>query len=103
RLKGYDCEAFVRMMDENNIRKVFVPSFKMWNYATKRPLFDIHAEDVATLIRESGGRVGGLFGIDVSQGMGAVRALETAVREQGFEAAHIHVHGYGIPMNHRDL
>lgn len=103
RLKGYDASAFVRMMDANGIRKVFVPSFKMWSFATKRPLFSIEAEDVAALMRESGHRVGGLFGIDVSKGMGAVRELEIAVREHGFEGAHIHAHGYGIPLNHRDL
>ena len=32
RLKGYEPEAFVRMLDENRIRKTFVPSFKMWSY-----------------------------------------------------------------------
>lgn len=103
RLKGYTVDAFVRMMDDLNIRKVFVPSFQMWNYVGRRPLFSISAEDVATLIVASKGRVGGLFGFDVTQGMEAIRKFERAVKEDGFEGGHIHAHGFGIPLNHRDL
>ena len=103
RLKGYDVPAFVRMLDENDIRKVFVPTFKMWSYKKKAPLLSIEVETVRALMDKSGGRVGGLFGVDLTKGMKAVHELERAVKEFGFEGAQIHAHGFGLPLNHRDL
>jgi predicted TIM-barrel fold metal-dependent hydrolase len=49
------------------------------------------------------GRVGGLFGVDITRGMTGVRELEAAVKELGFEGAHIHPYGWGLPLNHRDF
>lgn len=103
RLKGYSTEQFVGLMDELGIRKTFVPSFKMQSYKNKTPLLSITVEEVRSLMDKSGGRVGGMYGVDLSRGMDAVRELEVAVREWGFSGAHVHSYGWGIPLNHREL
>lgn len=103
RIRGYQPDAFVRLLDECRIEKVYVPSFKMQSYKRRAPILSVEADDVRALMAACPGRVGGLFGIDVTLGMGAVRQLEVAVREWGFEGAHIHCNGWGIPLNHREL
>lgn len=103
RIKGYSPDAFVRMLDETRIEKVYVPSFKMQSYKRRAPILSVEASDVRELMAACPGRVGGLFGIDIALGMQAVRELEIAVREWGFEGAHIHCNGWGIPLNHREL
>jgi predicted TIM-barrel fold metal-dependent hydrolase len=103
RLKGYEPEAFVQMLDEHRIRKVFVPSFKMWSWRKRAPLLSIEVDEVHALMQACGGRVGGMFGVDITRGMDGVRDLERAVKDLGFEAAHIHSYGLGLPLNHRDF
>jgi predicted TIM-barrel fold metal-dependent hydrolase len=103
RLKGYSPDQFVKLMDELGISQTFVPSFKMWSYKSKAPLLSVETSDIRQLMEQTGGRVGGLFGIDISRGMDAVRELEIAVKEWGFAGAHVHSYGWGIPLNHRDL
>jgi uncharacterized protein len=103
RLRGYTPQQFVAMMDKLGIAKTFVPSFKMQSFKTKATLLSISEAEVRQLMEESGGRVGGLYGINLSRGMDAVRELEVAVKEWGFAGAHVHSYGWGVPLNHRDL
>lgn len=103
RIKGYEPDAFVAMLDDCGIEKVYLPSFKMQSYQHRELNLSVEASDVRDLMHRCEGRVGGLFGINISHGLKAVRELEVAVREWGFEGAHIHVNGWGIPLNHRDL
>jgi predicted TIM-barrel fold metal-dependent hydrolase len=103
RLKGYSPEEFVKMMDQNGIAKVYVPSFKMWSYKHRAPLLDVKASVIRELMAACRGRVGGMYGVDITLGMDGVRELEKAVKEWGFEAAHVHSYGLGMPLNHRDL
>jgi predicted TIM-barrel fold metal-dependent hydrolase len=103
RLTGYEPAAFVEMLDSCCIEKVYVPSFKMHSYTLKKLVVSVEVEDVRALMAACPGRVGGIYGIDITRGMTAVRELEVAVREWGFEGAHIHCNGWGIPLNHRDL
>lgn len=103
RIKGYTTEAFVALMDELGIARSYVPSFKMQSWKRRAPILDVEAAAVRELIEAGEGRVGGLFGIDIAKGMQAVRELEIAVRDWGFEGAHIHSNGWGIPLNDREL
>lgn len=103
RLKGYSPSEFVKLLDDNRIAKVFVPSFKMWSYKRRAPLLDVKVSTVREVMEATQGRVGGLYGIDVTLGMDGVRELEVAVKEWGFEGAHLHSNGFGMPLNHRDL
>ncbi len=103
RIKGYEPADFVELLNTCNIEKVYVPSFKMQSYALRKLILSISEEDVRALMAACPGRVGGIYGIDITRGMAAVRELEIAIREWGFEGAHIHCNGWGIPLNHRDL
>lgn len=103
RIKGYTTDAFVALMDELGIEKTFVPSFKMQSWKRRAPILDVEAASVREIMEQTRGRVGGLFGIDIAKGMQAVRELEIAVRDWGFEGAHIHSNGWGIALNDREL
>ncbi len=102
RIRGYEPAAFIRIMDELGIRRVYIPTFKMWSYLKRAPQLSIDVDEVLPLMEAYPDRIGGLFGIDVSQGMDGVYEMEDAVRRQGFAGAHIHSYGYGLPLNHRD-
>jgi len=103
RLRGYSPCELLSLFDKLGISNTFVPSFKMWSYKTKSLLLSIEATEIRDLMAASGGRIGGLFGIDLSRGIAAARDLEIAVKEWGFAGAHLHSYGWGIPLNHRDL
>jgi len=103
RLRGYSPRELLSLFDKLGISNTFVPSFKMWSYKTKSLLLSIEATEIRDLMAASGGRIGGLFGIDLSRGIAAARDLEIAVKEWGFAGAHLHSYGWGIPLNHRDL
>ncbi len=81
RLRGYSPAQFVSLMDDLEISKTFVPSFKMQSFKNKCPLLSIDVKEVRYLMENTDGRVGGLYGIDVGRGMDAVRELEMACKE----------------------
>ena len=66
----------------------------MWSFKHKAPLLDIKASVIRDLMESCGGRVGGLYGVDVTLGMDGVRELEKAVKEWGFEGAHLDSYGW---------
>ena len=103
RLKGYEPEAFVRMLDENRIRKTFVPSFKMWSYRKRAPLLSIEVSEIYALMQACPGRVGGMFGVDVTKGMAAVRELETAVRELGLRGLNLQCFELKLAINDKRM
>jgi uncharacterized protein len=103
RLQGYTPGQFVALLDKLGISKTYVPSFKMWSYKQRAPLLSVDVQEVRQLMHETGGRVGGLYGIDITRGMDGVKELAVAVKEWGFSGAHLHSYGWGIPINHRDL
>ena len=57
-------------------------------------------EVVARACEAHPGRFYGLAGIDPTQGMAGVRALEEAVRHMGFVAAHAYPHWFELPPDH---
>jgi uncharacterized protein len=103
RLRGYTPREFVWTLDRLGIARTYVPSFKMWSYKRRAPLLSIDVQEVRQLMEETEGRVGGLYGIDITRGMDGVKELSVAVKEWGFAGAHLHSYGWGIPVNHRDL
>jgi predicted TIM-barrel fold metal-dependent hydrolase len=103
RLKGYTPRAFIEHMDLLGIDKVYVPSFKMQSYKTRSLLLDVDVAAVRAIMDQTGGRVGGLYGYNVSRGWQAVREFEVAVKEWGFAGGHLHCNGWGIPLNHREI
>lgn len=57
-------------------------------------------ELVASACERFPGRFHGLAGIDPTQGMAGVRALEHAVRDLGFVGAHAYPHWFELPPDH---
>jgi uncharacterized protein len=93
---------FVARMDEVNVRTVLVPSLKQAYYRKRAMAVDLPHEHIAALTEDHPGRIVGMAGIDPMSGMEGVRALERAVTELGFRAAHVHPFGFGIPLNERE-
>ena len=98
-LKGYSPKEFLSLLDEAGVEMVLVPAAKMRSFRTQTMIWDIPVPTVAALIEEAPDRVGGLYGINPWSRMDGVRALEDAVRRQGFVGAHLHPYGFGLPLN----
>ncbi len=98
-LQGYSYEEMLRMMDAAGTERAFLVAHKTgqpglpgsWHLP-----YDVIAEAVA----KHPDRFHGLAGIDPTEGMAGVRALEHAVRELGFIGAHAYPHWFELPPNH---
>ncbi len=55
---------------------------------------------VADAVQKHPSRFSGLAGVDPTEGMAGVRALEHAVREYGFIGAHTYPHWFELPPDH---
>jgi uncharacterized protein len=100
--KGMDTKAFVRILDEQGISKVVIPSTKMWSFKHHGPMYSIEVDEIAEVARQAPGRIYGAFGINPYEKMAGVRKLEAAVRDHNFVAAHVHPYGYALPLNAPD-
>jgi predicted TIM-barrel fold metal-dependent hydrolase len=98
----YTPDEFVARMDQAGVQSVCVPSLKQAYFRKRAMAVDIEHEHIATLAQAHPGRITGMAGIDPMSGMEGVRALERAVRDYGFRAAHVHPFGFGIPLNSRE-
>lgn len=101
-MRFFTVDEWVAQMDELGIQSVCVPSLKQAYYRKRAMAVDIEHEHIATLMQAAPGRVLGMAGIDPMSGMAGVKALERAVVEYGFSAAHVHPFGFGIPINERE-
>jgi len=97
---GYEPAEFMARMDRLGVEKVIVCAIRTWSFHHQRFLEHTTAEEVVRLMEACPGRVFGLFGVSVHEGMAGVAAFERAVREHGFVGLHIHPHGYGLPPSH---
>ena len=102
RYAGFTAEQMIKMMDENNMDKVLIPSMQMYSYMRKTPILNYSTHDIAKLVQKAPNRFVGLYGVNPFKRMQAVRELEVAVKEYGFKGAHIHTYGYGIPIDAPD-
>lgn len=102
RYKSYSVKEFVQLMDEAEVEKAFIPSWKMFSFKRKRMMWDFSVEEIAEVAAECPDRLGGLCGINPFARIEGVRELERAVKEYGFVGAHLHPFGYERPVNHRD-
>jgi uncharacterized protein len=102
RYKGFTAEQMVKMMDENNMDKVLIPSVQMYSYMRKVPILDYSTKDIFDLCQKAPKRFYGLYGVNPFKKMQGVRELEIAVKEYGFKGAHIHCYGYGVNIDAAD-
>lgn len=97
---GYEPAEFLRRMVDLGVEKLLVSAIKTWSFKQQRLLENSSVEEVAALVAEGQGRIYGLYGVNVHQGMQGVGEFERAVRQLGFKGLHIHPHGFGLAPNH---
>ncbi len=103
KLEGYTVPEFMSVMDDLGIEKGVVPAWQWFSFLDGKMLWDDSPQLIQeTLCAPHSDRFFGLYGINPLKRMEGVRELERVVKEYGFKGAHLHTHGYGLPLNHRD-
>ena len=98
-LHGLSLEAYIEKMDRVGIERSFLVASKEGSVG--HPVnFQTPIELVARAVERYPDRFSGLAGIDPTQGMRGVRALEDAVRNMGFIGAHLYPHWFELPPDH---
>jgi predicted TIM-barrel fold metal-dependent hydrolase len=97
---GYEPREFLVRMDGLGVEKLLVCAIKTWSFKQQRLLENSSVEEIADLAAQAPGRIYGLYGVNVHQGMRGVAEFEQSVRQHGFKGLHIHPHGFGLPPDH---
>lgn len=102
RMEGYTVDEFLKRMDDLGIEKGIVPAWQWRSFLDGSILWDDSPELIQETLGMHSDRFLGLYGINPYRRMDGVRELERVVKEYGFKGAHLHTHGFGLPLNHRD-
>jgi uncharacterized protein len=102
RIKGYTVEEFIERMDELGIEKGIIPAWQWRSFLDGSILWEDPPQLIYETIGKHKDRFTGVYGINPFKRMEGVRELERAVKDYGFVGAHLHTHGFGLPLNHRD-
>lgn len=97
--EGVSLEQMIERMDEAGTERAFLVAAKCgekWHPAC----YHVPYELVAEAVRKYPKRFSGLAGLDPTEGMDGVRALERAVKEDGFIGAHFYPHWFELPPDH---
>ena len=98
---GTSHEEMLAMMDKAGIERAFLVAAKIGQLGLHGS-WHLPYEQVAAAVRQYPKRFHGLAGIDPTEGMAGVRALERAVKEHGFIGAHLYPHWFELaPDNAR--
>jgi hypothetical protein len=103
RISGYEVPDFLEIMDDLGMERAVIPSWQWRSYLDGSMLWDESPaliNDVLTGPHPD--RFVGMYGINPMKRLDGVRELTEAVTELGFRGAHLHTHGFGLPINHRD-
>ena len=96
---GISLDEMLRRMDAAGIEKAFIVAAK--SGPTGHPVSQhVPSDVVADAVRQYPDRFFGLAGIDPTQGMAGVRALQRDVEELGFIGAHCYPHWFELPPDH---
>lgn len=95
---GISLEQMLGEMDEAGIELGFLVAAKSGRVGLPG-CYHMPPEVVARAVAAHPDRFLGLVGIDPYQGMDGVRALEAAIRDQGFIGAHLYPHWFDLPPN----
>ena len=98
-LEGYGYEDMLRMMDAAGTERAFLVAHKTGQLGLPGS-WHLPYEMIAEAVATHPDRFHGLAGIDPTEGMAGVHALEHAVRELGFIGAHAYPHWFELPPNH---
>src|SRR5690606_23609982 len=97
--EGISLETMIERMDAAGIERSLLIAAKVgekWHPAG----YHVPYELVAEAVRRYPRRFSALAGLDPTEGMDGVRALERAVKEHGFVGAHFYPHWYELPPDH---
>lgn len=97
---GVTHEQMIAQMDAAGIERAFLIACKIGQQGT-RGAWHMPYEWIAEAVRVHPDRFCGLAGVDPTEGMEGVRALERAVRDLGFIGAHTYPHWFELEPNHR--
>lgn len=97
--EGISLEEMLRRMDAAGIERSMLIAAKV-GPAGHRACYHVPYELVAKAVQAYPDRFYGLAGIDPTEGMNGVRALEKAVREDGFIGAHLYPHWFELAPDH---
>lgn len=97
--EGISLDDMLRRMDAAGIERAFLIAAKV-GPLEHRACYHVPYQIVADAVRRYPARFHGLAGIDPTQGMAGVRALERAVVDDGFIGAHFYPHWFELPPDH---
>lgn len=98
-MKGVALDEMLRRMDAAGIERAFLIASK--NGPLGHPsCYHLPYESVERAVKQYPERFHGLAGVDPTEGMEGVRALERAVKDMGFIGAHTYPHWFELPPNH---
>ncbi|UCE30701.1 MAG: amidohydrolase, partial [Burkholderiales bacterium] len=97
--EGVSLERMLEMMDRAGIERAFLVATRTGQLGIPGS-WHLPYELVARMVERHPGRFFGLAGLDPTEGMEGVRALERAVRELGFIGAHFYPHWFELPPDH---
>jgi hypothetical protein len=97
--EGLSLEEMLARMDAANIEMAFLVAAKVGPIGP-RACYHVPYRLVAEAVQRYPERFRGLAGLDPTEGMRGVRALERAVREDGFIGAHFYPHWFELPPDH---
>ena len=92
-------EAMLARMDAAGIERSFLIAARV-GIKHHPACYHVPYELVADAVQKYPERFSGLAGVDPTEGMAGVRALEKAVREYGFIGAHTYPHWYELSPDH---
>lgn len=96
---GYTYDETLRMMDAAGIERAFLVAAKIGQLGLSGS-WHLPYGTVADAVKRHPDRFYGLAGIDPTEGMKGVRALQRAVEEFGFIGAHSYPHWFELPPDH---
>jgi hypothetical protein len=96
---GISLEAMLARMDAAGIERAFLIAAKVGPLGP-RACYHVPYALVADAVRKYPTRFHGLAGVDPTEGMAGVRALERAVVDDGFIGAHFYPHWFELAPDH---
>jgi predicted TIM-barrel fold metal-dependent hydrolase len=97
--EGISLEEMLGRMDAAGIEMAFLVAAKVGPIGP-RACYHVPYRLVAEAVQRYPERFRGLAGLDPTEGMSGVRALERAVRDDGFIGAHFYPHWFELPPDH---
>ncbi|MBI4506859.1 MAG: amidohydrolase [Chloroflexi bacterium] len=101
-VRGLPIERILEKMDIVGIERAFLIAAKCGPIGHPAN-YQLPYEVVRDVVQRYPDRFYGLAGIDPTEGMKGVRALEHAIKELGFVGAHFYPHWFEMPPDHRKV